>query len=301
MSHVLTLIARPGSEDLIGGAVEELRGVLEAAGAPDWLAPGRACDIAFQPADDAALADARHLLDRITAALPIDAAIQPAAGRRKRLLVADMDSTIIEQECLDEIARLAGIGPQIAAITERAMRGELNFEAALRERVGLLKGFPLSRLGEVLETAITLTPGARALTATMHAHGGRCVLVSGGFTFFTGAVALLAGFDAHFGNSFLMEDGAVAGVADPILGQEAKLATLKAEAAALGIALSETMAVGDGANDLAMLKAAGLGVAFHAKPVVAQEAAARIDHGDLTSLLFLQGYRQADFVDNKPA
>lgn len=280
--------------------MEELRDVLEAAGAPGWLAPGQACDIAFRPADDAALADARQLLDRITTALPIDAAIQPAAGRRKRLLVADMDSTIIEQECLDEIARLAGIGPQIAAITERAMRGELNFEAALRERVGLLKGFPLSRLGEVLETAITLTPGARALTATMHAHGGRCVLVSGGFTFFTGAVALLAGFDAHFGNSFLMEDGAVAGVADPILGQEAKLATLKAEAAALGITLSETMAVGDGANDLAMLKAAGLGVAFHAKPVVAQEAAARIDHGDLTSLLFLQGYRQADFVDNEP-
>jgi phosphoserine phosphatase len=150
----------------------------------------------------------------------------------------------------------------------------------------------------VLAGAITLTPGARALTATMRAHGGRCVLVSGGFTFFTGAVAAMAGFDAHFGNSFLIQDDAITGVADPILGQEAKLATLKAEAAALGIALSEAMAVGDGANDLAMLKAAGLGVAFHAKPLVAREAAARIDYGDLTSLLFLQGYRQADFVNS---
>jgi phosphoserine phosphatase len=298
MSHVLTLIARPGSDDLIGGAVAELRGALPGLGETKWLAPGQACDIAFSPADDAALADARALLARVTATLPVDAAIQPMEGRRKRLLVADMDSTIIEQECLDEIARLAGIGPQIAEITERAMRGELNFEAALRERVGLLKGFPLSRLGEVLETAITLTPGGRALTATMRANGGRCVLVSGGFTFFTGAVALLAGFDAHFGNSFLVEDGAIVGVADPILGQDAKLATLKSEAAALGIALNEAMAVGDGANDLAMLKAAGLGVAFHAKPLVAREAAARIDHGDLTSLLFLQGYRQAEFAEH---
>jgi phosphoserine phosphatase len=298
MSHVLTLIARPGSDDLIGGAVEELRSALEAAGSPDWLAPGQACDIAFRPTHAASLYDARQLLGRMTEALPIDAAMQPLEARRKRLLVADMDSTIIEQECLDEIALLAGIGPQIAAITERAMRGELNFETALRERVGLLKGFPLSRLGEVLAHAITLTPGARALTATMRAHGGRCVLVSGGFTFFTGAVAAMAGFDAHFGNSFVVEDGAITGVADPILGQDAKLATLKAEAAALGIATSEAMAVGDGANDLAMLKAAGLGVAFHAKPLVAREAAARIDHGDLTSLLFLQGYRQADFVNS---
>src|SRR5689334_11413316 len=146
MSHVLTLIAQPGSGDLIGGAVEELRGALAALGEADWLAPGQACDIAFRPADEAALTGARELLGRITASLPVDAAIQPLDARRKRLLVADMDSTIIQQECLDEIARLAGIGPQIAAITERAMRGELNFEAALRERVGLLKGFPLSRL-----------------------------------------------------------------------------------------------------------------------------------------------------------
>ena len=297
MSHVLTLIASPGSDELLGKAMEEVRGSLDADKPPFWLAPGQACDITFRPASDAALADASGLVERVTSAMPIDAAIQTIEGRRKRLLVADMDSTIIQQECLDEIARVAGIGPQIAAITERAMQGELDFETALKERVALLRGFPLSRVQQVLEEAITLTPGARTLTSTMRTNGARCVLVSGGFTFFTGAVAVKAGFDAHFGNSFLVEDDRVAGVAEPILGKEAKLETLRSEARGLGIGESEAMAVGDGANDLAMLKAAGLGVAFHAKPIVAREAAARINHGDLTSLLFLQGYRQADFID----
>jgi phosphoserine phosphatase len=297
MSHVLTLIASPGSDELLGKAMDEVRGSLDSDKPPFWLAPGQACDITFRPASDAALADARGLIERVTSAMPIDAAIQAIEGRRKRLLVADMDSTIIQQECLDEIAGFAGIGPQIAAITERAMQGELDFETALKERVALLRGFPLSRLQQVLEEAITLTPGARTLTSTMRTNGARCVLVSGGFTFFTGAVAMMAGFDAHFGNSFLVEDDRVAGVAEPILGKEAKLGTLRSEARGLGIGESEAMAVGDGANDLAMLKAAGLGVAFHAKPIVAREAAARINHGDLTSLLFLQGYRQADFTD----
>ncbi len=297
MSHVLTLIASPGSDDLLGKITDELRGSLDAAREPYWLAPGQACDISFRPASEASLSDARAVADRVTDTLPVDWAIQHVEGRRKTLLVADMDSTIIQQECLDEIAALAGIGPQIAAITERAMQGELDFETALRQRVGLLKGFPLSRLQEVLENSITLTPGATQLTATMRSHGARCVLVSGGFTFFTAAVALRAGFNAHFGNSFLAEDDAIAGVADPILGKDAKLAALKTEAQGQGIGLSEAMAVGDGANDLDMLKAAGLGVAFHAKPIVAREAAARIDHGDLTGLLYLQGYRQQDFVD----
>jgi phosphoserine phosphatase len=297
MSHVLTLIASPDSEDLLVKVAEELRGSLDASRAPYWLGPGQACDISFRPASDAALHDARAVVERVAGTLPVDWAIQEVEGRRKMLLVADMDSTIIQQECLDEIATLAGIGAQISAITERAMRGELDFESALRERVGLLSGFPLSRLQEVLESSITLTPGAATLTSTMRTNGARCVLVSGGFTFFTGAVAMQAGFNAHFGNSFLTEDDAIIGVADPILGKDAKLATLKAEAQGEGIGLSETMAVGDGANDLDMLKAAGLGVAFHAKPIVAREAAARIDHGDLTSLLFLQGYRQQDFVD----
>ncbi len=277
--------------------MEEVQGSLDAAKAPFWLAPGQACDIPFRPASEAAVGDARTLVARVAGAMPIDAAIQPLENRRKRLLVADMDSTIIQQECLDEIAKVAGIGPQIAAITERAMQGELDFEAALKERIGLLRGFPLARLQEVLEASISLTPGAPTLTATMRTHGARCVLVSGGFTFFTGAVAMMAGFDAHFGNSFLVEDDAVVGVAEPILGKNAKLATLKNEAMSLGIGESEAIAVGDGANDLDMLKAAGLGVAFHAKPIVAREAAACINHGDLTSLLFLQGYRQTDFVD----
>jgi phosphoserine phosphatase len=297
MSHALTLIASPGSEELLGRAMEEVRGSLDADRPPFWLAPGQACDIPFRPASDAALADARKLIERVSSSMPIDAAIQPVEARRKRLLVADMDSTIIQQECLDEIARFAGIGPQIAAITERAMQGELDFETALKERIALLRGFPLSHLQQVLEQAITLTPGARTLTATMRTNGARCVLVSGGFTFFTGAVAMMAGFDTHFGNSFLVEDDRVAGVADPILGKDAKRETLRCEARNLGIGESEAIAVGDGANDLAMLKAAGLGVAFHAKPIVAREASARINHGDLTSLLFLQGYRQADFVD----
>jgi phosphoserine phosphatase len=297
MSHVLTLIAAPGSDDLLGKVAEEVRASLEAAREPYWLAPGQACDISFRPASDAALHDARAVVDRIAGALPVDWAIQAVEGRRKMLLIADMDSTIIQQECLDEIAKLAGIGPQISAITERAMRGELDFESALRERVGLLKGFPMSRLQDVLENSITLTPGATTLTATMRTNGGRCVLVSGGFTFFTAAVATRAGFNVHFGNNFLVEGDAIVGVADPILGKDAKLATLEAEAQGEGIGLSETMAVGDGANDLDMLRAAGLGVAFHAKPIVAREAAARINHGDLTSLLFLQGYRQTDFVN----
>jgi phosphoserine phosphatase len=299
MSHVLTLIAPRGSQDLLAKILGEVRTALGTGHDPFWLSPGEACDLTFTPVDPAAIDDVRGLVAHLGAGFPLDAAVQPVEERRKRLLVADMDSTIIRQECLDEIAALAGVKPQIAAITERAMRGELNFEAALTERIGLLRGFPLSKLQEVLEERITLTPGARTLTATMRANGGRCVLVSGGFTFFTGAVALMAGFDAHHGNSFLVEDDAIVGVAEPILGQDAKLAALNAGAAGMGIAADEAIAVGDGANDLAMLKAAGLGVAFHAKPVVAREAAARIDHGDLTSLLFLQGYSRQDFVDRQ--
>ncbi len=193
------------------------------------------------------------------------------------MLVADMDSTIIQQECLDEVAKAAGIGPKIAAITERAMRGEVEFEAALKQRIGLLSGFPESGLRDVLDRHIQLTPGARELAGTMRANGARTVLVSGGFTFFTSAIARIAGFDIDYGNRFLFENGAIAGVAEPILGQNAKLEAMEREALQTGIGLGEIVAVGDGANDLAMIKAAGLGVAFHAKPIVASQARARVN------------------------
>ncbi len=295
MSHVVTLITAVGAHEPLVGLAKTLCASLANSQPAVWLAE-EACDIPFRPESEAALAHAREAVYDLRRGGAVDAFIQPVAGRRKRMLVADMDSTIIRQECLDEIAAVAGIGPKIAAITERAMLGELDFESALRERIGLLHGFPESRLQEVLDSRITLTPGARALASTMRANGGRAVLVSGGFSFFTAAVAARAGFDADYGNRFIMENGVIAGVADPILGRDAKLRTLEREAATFGVSQEDVIAVGDGANDLAMLKAAGLGVAFHAKPMVAEQADARIDHGDLAALLYLQGYRRDAFV-----
>ena len=295
MSHVLTLIAAHGAHGLLSDVADELSASIGATHPPVRLAKS-ACDIPFRAASEAALAEAHKALAAIPANVPIDSFIQPVEGRRKRMLVADMDSTIIRQECLDEVAKAAGIGPKIAAITERAMRGELQFEDALKLRIGLLHGFPEAKLRDVLDRQIELMPGARELTGTMRAHGGRAVLVSGGFTFFTSAIAKRAGFDIDYGNRFIFENGALAGVAEPILGQNAKLEAMEREARHTGIGLGEIIAVGDGANDLAMIKAAGLGVAFRAKPIVAAEARARINHGDLTALLYLQGYRAEDFV-----
>lgn len=230
------------------------------------------------------------------AELPVDWALVPLAERRKRLLVADMDSTIINVECLDELADYAGKKPEIAAITERAMRGELEFEPALRERVGKLKGLPLSTLQLCYHERIQLNPGAEIMVRTMAMHGARCALVSGGFTFFTSRVAERAGFQLNRAN-VLQDDGAVltGEVAQPILGRAAKLETLQSEAAALGASANAALAIGDGANDLDMIKASGLGVAYRAKPIVAAEAHARIDHTALTSALFFQGYRREDF------
>ena len=242
------------------------------------------------------VADLREGLAPLLDAQPLDWCLQAAAGRRKRLLIADMDSTIIGCECLDELADYAGVKAEVSAVTERAMRGELAFEPALRERVARLKGLPLEALTRCREERVRLNPGARTLVRTMTAHGARALLVSGGFESFTGPVAAQAGFDGHQANR-LLDDGAVltGEVAEPILGREAKLAALQAEAGNLGLPLDETLAIGDGANDLAMIEAAGLGVAYRAKPVVAARADARIDHADLTAVLFFQGYRASGF------
>ncbi len=253
-----------------------------------------AAEILVQGTDPTML---RAHADSVLSRLPVDVCAQMAEGRKKRLLIADMDSTIIGCECLDELADFAGLKAQIGAITERAMRGELEFEAALRERVTMLKGLSLDALQKTYDERVRLNPGARTLVRTMAAHGARCVLVSGGFEFFTTRVAAAAGFHAHRSNR-LLDDGAelTGEVAEPILGRAAKLAALNQEAAALGLGLHQTLALGDGANDLAMIEAAGLGVAYRAKPIVADQADAKIDHTDLTALLYFQGYGQDAFV-----
>jgi phosphoserine phosphatase len=255
------------------------------------LSPGMAFDLPV--AGPESLAEAR---DRATD-LGLDINILPAGDRKKKLLVADMDSTIINVECLDELADMAGLKPQIAAITERAMRGELEFEAALRERVGMLKGLKLDALERTYAERVRLNPGAKSLLATMRAHGAHTMLVSGGFGYFTQRVAQEAGFHVERGNTLLDDGEALTGeVGTPILGREAKLQALEDAAAHLGIGFDDTLAVGDGANDLAMIKRAGLGVAYHAKPVVAEAAGAAIAYNDLTALLYLQGYSEDEIV-----
>ncbi len=295
MRHVLTLVApdHNGLRESLDHALEALAG----AGRPiadTGILSDRAMDLFIDGGDLAAL---RVRAATAFAGLAVDVCVQPADGRRKRLLLADMDSTIIGCECLDELADFAGVKAEIAAITERAMAGELPFEAALIERVSRLAGLRLGALQDAYTQRVRLNPGASTLTRTMSAHGARCVLVSGGFDFFTARVAAAAGFAAHRANR-LIDDGArlTGAVAMPILGREAKLAALNEEAAALGLALSETLAVGDGANDLAMIEAAGLGVAWRAKPIVAARADARVDHTDLTALLYFQGYGADQFA-----
>ncbi len=264
------------------------------AGAPVILSPGLAFDLPVQSSD--VLAAAR----KVASDVPLDINLVAAEHRRKKLLIADMDSTIINVECLDELADMAGLKPKIAAITERAMRGELEFEAALRERVGMLKGLALSALEKTWAERVRLNPGAASLLATMRAHGAHTMLVSGGFSFFTRKVAEAAGFHAERGNTLLDDGAALTGeVGTPILGREAKLQALEEEAAKLGISMEECLAVGDGANDLAMIQKAGLGIAYHAKPVVAEAAGARINHNDLTALLYLQGYSDADIKNDR--
>jgi len=298
MTHVATLIAHPAQrmpDDIAQRAARSL----PAAGALAWLDPGLALDIPFTPPGEA---DNRMMAERLRAALggaPIDVVVQHAARRRKRLFLADMDSTMIGQECIDELADFVGQKARVAAITERAMRGEIEFAAALRERVALLAGLPVTVVDEVIAKRITLTPGGPTLVRTMRRHGAHTCLVSGGFTVFTARIAALIGFDESRGNQLsIADDGRLLGtVAEPVFGRDAKLATLKELRLRLGLAQDETLVVGDGANDLSMIGDAGLGVAFRAKPLVAQAAAARIDHGDLTAPLYAQGYRREEFVE----
>ncbi len=302
MTHVATLISNPASPALDAAAVERVRAALPGAGEPRWLDPGIAADIPFS-LPGASVERQRALtgeLRSLLAGRPIDIVVQPQANRRKRLFLADMDSTMIGQECIDELAAHAGIKAHVAAITERAMHGELEFEPALRERVALLKGLPTSVAADVIATRIELTPGGRTLVATMRANGAYASLVSGGFTLFTDRIAAMIGFNEHRSNVLVIADGKLKGtVAEPILGSGAKLAALRELRSRFGLKPEDTMAVGDGANDIPMIEDAGLGVAYHGKPIVAQAAHARIDHGDLTALLYAQGYRRDEFVDPK--
>ena len=269
-----------------------LAGVGALPGAPQWIDEGIAADLPFGRVDQAA---ARAALEGL---LPgVDVVVQAAAGRAKKLLIADMDSTMITIECIDELADYAGIKPQIAEVTERAMRGELDFEAALDARVALLKGLEESAIERCHAERVVLMPGARALVQTMKAHGARTILVSGGFTVFADRVAAAIGFDRALSNRLGLAGGALDGtVARPIVGSAAKRDTLIAERDALGISRDATLAVGDGANDIPMIEEAGLGIAYHAKPKTAAAADARIEHGDLTTLLYAQGYPRSVWI-----
>jgi phosphoserine phosphatase len=295
MSLVATLICNPADPALDSTVVDGARAILPSPGPARWLFGEVAVDIPFTGSEDIAGIAAR--LRQARGDLPVDIVVQPQAARRKKLFLADMDSTMIGQECVDELADFAGLKAHVAAITERAMRGEIEFEPALRERVALLKGLPVSTIDEVLKKRITPTPGGRELVATMRAHGAYTCLISGGFTFFSRAVAATIGFQENRANELKVEDGKLTGeVTEPILGRAAKLATLIELREAFDLDNIDTLAVGDGANDLDMVQHAGLGVAYHAKPAVAAAAAARIDHGDLTALLYAQGYRRDEFV-----
>ena len=260
-----------------------------------WLAPGIACDIGVREGYDA---DAvRRALKTLIGGTPVDVVVQEALNRRKKLLIADMDSTMIGQECIDELAAEVGVKDRVAEITVRAMNGEIEFEPALRERVALLAGLPVSAVENVIANRITLSAGGRQLVATMRANGAWTALVSGGFTLFTGPIAARLGFDEHRANSLDTVGDRFSGtVTEPILGRQAKIDALDEIAARLGLTTADAIAVGDGANDLGMIGRAGAGVALHAKPSVSAKAGIRIDHGDLTALLYLQGYSQADFV-----
>jgi phosphoserine phosphatase len=297
MQIALTLVSPEieAAQAAVAGLSEALAGAKARVKEPRALGPG-ALDLLVEAPE---LEPVRRIARGALADLPIDVCVQPWEGRRKRLFVADMDSTIIGCECLDELADFAGLKEPVSAITERAMRGEIAFEGALRERVAMLKGLSVTALEQAYAQRVRLNPGARTLVRTMATNGVRCVLVSGGFTFFTSRVAEAAGFHANRANTLIEDGGALSGaVGEPILGREAKLAALLEEAKALGITPASAIAIGDGANDLAMIEAAGLGVAYRAKPVVAAQAHCAVDHADLTAVLYFQGYKADEFVED---
>jgi phosphoserine phosphatase len=289
--YTATLLTNPATPALDRAMVEALRNAW-GGGEARWLNPGVAAEF-----DLAVMPENRWEVWADLQALRVDLAVQRAGSRRKRVLLADMDSTMIGQECIDELADEAGVGAQVAAITARAMNGEIAFEGALRERVALLRGLPEGVIEGVFTNRVTMTPGGATLVATMKANGGYAALVSGGFTAFTARVAAVLGFDEHRANLLISEGETLTGrVAEPILGREAKVAALEEISARLGITPADVVAVGDGANDLGMLHRAGMGVALHAKPSVAAQCDLRVNHGDLTALLYLQGYSVTEFA-----
>lgn len=290
--YVATLICKPENHRLTPDLVSSVKARLN-ADRVDWLAENEAVDLYFTQE-----AEGFEVFWRGLQRMRIDFCVQPVEGRRKAVLLADMDSTMIQQECIDELAAQAGVGDRVAGITARAMNGELDFEEALRERVSLLKGLSISVIDTVLKERITLMPGGAELVATMRKNGAYAALVSGGFTDFTAAIAGRLGFDENRANTLLQEDGKLTGAHSvPVLGKQAKVDALNEIVAAKGLTPQDVIAVGDGANDLGMLHLAGSGVALHAKPVVAAEVALRLNHVDLTGLLYLQGYKKADFVN----
>jgi len=289
--QVVTLITTPTETNLDAALVESLRNAW-GGGEVNWLAVDEAAEFAVPRVPDNQW-DVWADLQKGC----VDLVVQPLKGRRKRMLLADMDSTMIRQECIDELAAEVGVGAHVAGITARAMNGELDFEEALIERVGLLKGLPEAMIEQVLDARITYMPGGYELVSTMKANGAYAALVSGGFTAFTARVAAALGFDENRANTLLVAEGKLRGdVKRPILGKAAKVEALNDITARLGLSPAEVLAVGDGANDLGMLKLAGTGAALHAKPTVQAECDVRINHGDLTALLFLQGYSRDEFV-----
>lgn len=297
-ASILTIIAPYGKATLNDEALSQLKNNINIEAEPIWLAEGEAVDL---PLNEINTDDLKTLSSQINELLqdkPFDFALQPAVHRRKKLLISDMDSTIIGEECIDEIAYMAGIKPKIADITERAMRGEIEFDAALRERVGLLKDLDVEALDTVIAERLNLNKGAKTLVQTMAANDAFCALVSGGFTFFTEKIAAMTGFHTTRANTLEIANDKLTGqVIPPILGSAAKKQALEQFIKEQNILAEETLAVGDGANDLEMIKASGLGVAYYAKPIVAAEADAAVNHTDLTALLYMQGYKKIEFVE----